>query len=354
MDRNSSDGHSDFAVARGDLNPILNYCSERNLKRALREASVDAAIFASDSNIMIPLADYFRILKVLTVELQDETARLSSRNLMPGAAGYIVSGLSSCQTLYKAMKAIATSYNMMHGGAYNHVEHHDDHIVYVVDDRSFPYRTDDAQYIYFTLECVLIFLHCILESIASDELLGHLRKVYTKRESRHSASLHMDFWTVPVRYHSNTYALIYDAAAAELPVNVAADFSPTSQEIYDEVIRVVEAASSSDKRDDDIVRQVEKAIEMKIFRQADAARHLGCSVATLRRRLSERNSSFRAISKSMLNKSARQLLAQGFRTSEIAEQLGFSDSRSFARAFKTWNGMTPKQFTQRNTPESTS
>ena len=346
MPRNDQDVRSDFAIARGDLDPILDSCSEHTLRRVFRDAEQAAELATTNEQSMMPLADYFRIQKALTIEFHDETVHLSSRHLMPGAAGYIVGSLSSCNTLYEAMKAIATSYNMLHGGTYNHVEQQDGCIVYIVDDRHFPYRQDDERYIHFTLECVLIFLHCMLVSITSDDLFAHLRKIYTKRERRHSESRHMDFWTVPIRYHSGAYTLIYDSSAAELPIDVAPGITPSSQVIYDDVISVVEAVSSLGRYENDIVCQVEKAIEKKMFNQADTAKYLGYSVATLRRRLREKNNSYRTISKATLNKMAQRLIAQGFHTSEIAEQLSFSDFRSFTRAFKTWNGMTPKQYSQ--------
>ncbi|MEM8816080.1 MAG: helix-turn-helix transcriptional regulator [Pseudomonadota bacterium] len=343
---------SDFPVARRDLDPVLGACTEATLERVFREVGQEAALASTDEHTLLPLVDYFRILKILTTELHDETVHLSSRHLMPGATGHIVGSLSSCDTLYEAMKTIARSYNMLHGGSYNHVEQRDGCIVYIVDDRHFPYRLDDSRYIHFTLECVLIFLHCMLVSITPEDLSSRLRKVYTKRDrdDRRSASRHMDFWTVPIRHHSGTYTLMYDASAADLPVDVAPGITPSSQEIYDDVIRVVEAMSSLDRQEHDIVRQVEKAIEKKMFNQAETARYLGCSVATLRRRLQERNSSYRAISKATLNKAALRLLKQGLHASEIAEELGFSDFRSFTRAFKSWNGMTPKQYVQENAP----
>lgn len=342
-------GRSDFAIARSDLEPILDSCSKATLKRVFRQIGQPALIKGKNTQAMIPLADYFRILRELSVELHDETVNLSSRHLMPGATGYIVASLSSCSNLFEAMKMIATSFNMLHGGAYNHVEQRDGCLMYIVDDEHFPYRVENRQYIHFTLECVLIFLHCLLASISSDKLFSHLKKVYTKRRRGPSISHHMNFWNVPKRYHSGTYTLIYDISAAELPIIVERGLIASSQAIYNQVISTVENMSSMDQREYDIVRQVEEAIQKKIFNQTDTARHLGYSVATLRRRLREKNRSYRAISKIALNKSAQQLLAQGLHTSDIAEQLGFSDFRSFTRAFKTWNGVTPRQYRQLST-----
>ena len=75
---------------------------------------------------------------------------------------------------------------------------------------------------------------------------------------------------------------------------------------------------------------------------------MGLSVATLRRRLSGEGFTFRALREEVLNETARRLLSGGKSVSDVAEALGFSDARAFNRAFKDWNGVTPKAFTSQS------
>jgi AraC-like DNA-binding protein len=44
---------------------------------------------------------------------------------------------------------------------------------------------------------------------------------------------------------------------------------------------------------------------------------------------------------------AKRLLASGQGTEDVAEVLGYADSRSFRRAFERWTGETPAQFRAR-------
>jgi AraC-like DNA-binding protein len=79
-----------------------------------------------------------------------------------------------------------------------------------------------------------------------------------------------------------------------------------------------------------------------------AARELGMSVRSLRRRLSEEGVSYRALVQQTLEEAAAHALrTPGCSVQEAAHASGFSDSTSFHRAFKQWTGVTPTQFRNR-------
>lgn len=75
------------------------------------------------------------------------------------------------------------------------------------------------------------------------------------------------------------------------------------------------------------------------------AHSLAVSVRTLQRRLSEANVKFSSLVQETRVKKASQLLLQGeLCISEIGFVCGFSDQAHFSRVFKTWTGMSPKQY----------
>jgi AraC-like DNA-binding protein len=76
-----------------------------------------------------------------------------------------------------------------------------------------------------------------------------------------------------------------------------------------------------------------------------AARELGISARSLRRRLSEQRISYRALVQSTLESSAKHMLRDPRRSlQETACALGFADAAAFHRAFKRWTGLTPQEF----------
>lgn len=333
-----------FAVSLGDIKPLLDMTAIAASAETFHSYAHKDADQGPEQEKTLPLSDYFRILWELSVALQDETIHLSSRHLMPGSTSFIMSNISSSSNLEEAMRLIAKSYNLLHGGPYNRVEVRGDTLLYIIDDSQFPYMSKNEDYIHFTMECVLIYLHGILSFITSRDLLPLLRKVYTKRGRGPMKSRHMGFWTVPVRYQSGQYTLTYDLAAAQLPITINQQRLPSSREIYDHVIEMIEQSApgqGSQLNSTDRVRQV---LDLGLLDQQSVARHLGLSVATLRRRLNLENTTFRRVSRLVLNEKSHDLMSQGVHISDIAEELGFSDFRSFIRAFKNWNGLTPTAY----------
>lgn len=69
------------------------------------------------------------------------------------------------------------------------------------------------------------------------------------------------------------------------------------------------------------------------------------STSTLKRRLSEEETTFRELRQAFLRERAMlQLLDRSLSVSEIATDLGYSDLANFSHAFKRWTGRSPSEF----------
>ncbi|MET0236496.1 MAG: AraC family transcriptional regulator [Kibdelosporangium sp.] len=78
---------------------------------------------------------------------------------------------------------------------------------------------------------------------------------------------------------------------------------------------------------------------------ADIARHLGMSTRTLRRRLEDEGTSFRALLDEIREALAEELLTKGaVPVEDVAFRLGYAEASSFIHAFKRWKGVTPTAY----------
>jgi AraC-like DNA-binding protein len=86
-----------------------------------------------------------------------------------------------------------------------------------------------------------------------------------------------------------------------------------------------------------------------------AARDLGMSERSLRRRLASESTSYRDLVQAVLETHADHMLRDPKRSiQETAHALGFADSASFHRAFKRWTGLTPKEYRERRVVDPSS
>ncbi|WP_135459586.1 AraC family transcriptional regulator [Mycobacterium sp. DL99] len=77
---------------------------------------------------------------------------------------------------------------------------------------------------------------------------------------------------------------------------------------------------------------------------ASVARRLNTSTRTLQRQLQLEDSNFQAVLNKTRENLARHYLSKGdTSTSQIALLLGYEDTNSFFRAFRSWTGQTPEQ-----------
>ena len=76
---------------------------------------------------------------------------------------------------------------------------------------------------------------------------------------------------------------------------------------------------------------------------ADVAADLHVDERTLRRRLTAEGTSFRRLVDEVRHGRALELLGQGAAVSEVARELGYSETATFTRAFTRWEGVSPSR-----------
>ena len=293
------------------------------------------------------LSDYFILLHRLTRLTNDEALAMSERPLMRGACHYVLQQAASTNTFEELLHHFAKSFNLLHGGTINHVLLRDDKIIYAIDNESFPYPFDVTfQENNALMDCVVILVHCLLSLCVDRKLDDALREVRTRSRFPKSQTppFQLAFWNTRVVPGGNSYSLAYDIGAGDFKVDLDLDSLPSEDAIYLEVARIVKARHDNSQQLPTFIEKVQKYIQARSCCEEDIARGMHVSVRTLRRRLTAAGTSFKALRQETMNRLAKRMLRQNYLVEEVAEKLGYSDPRSFRRAFIKWNDLTPKAY----------
>lgn len=322
-------GLSSVTVPPGTLRPLAGIATDC------------APIAGFDPDEPMPLADYFRLCEALALRMGDEAIHLSLRPLMLGTSDLIRDRLRGAATVREMLEIIAQSYNVIHGAPYNRVRLARNELVFIVDDRGFPYAVDkDDPFILFSIEALLVYVHILIQSARASGGPLPLHSLRTRRGLADGPSP-LAQWGVPIAHGADRFELHYDREAGGWPVDPAQCPVLSARTVYGGIARALGSDTPAADDPSDLAAQLAAMIGDGIDDQGEAARRLGLSAATLRRRLAERGTNFRDIRAGQLRLMAEQRLQQGARIADIAEELGFSDGRSFARAYRGWTGRSP-------------
>jgi AraC-like DNA-binding protein len=146
------------------------------------------------------------------------------------------------------------------------------------------------------------------------------------------------FFRCPISFGTGYLGLRIRAPDLATPVLTGDD---ALHEFLEGQARALTSGVAADELDlaRDAIRAALRAGEPAV---ADVARALGTSPRTLQRRLSERDTSFRAIVDQVREGLAREYLGhRGRSLKEVAALLGYADARAFGRAYKRWTGRPP-------------
>lgn len=94
-----------------------------------------------------------------------------------------------------------------------------------------------------------------------------------------------------------------------------------------------------------MVRYVLEENDGKLIKLDDMARAFCISSRTFSRRLKHEGTSYRIILEAVRSEFAKKVLIENdVRISEVSLMLGYSDPSNFIKAFKGWEGCSPKKY----------
>lgn len=165
-------------------------------------------------------------------------------------------------------------------------------------------------------------------------------EVHLRHKQATDAAEYVRVFRAPVRLGMPHNALVLPRFLLEQPVPSA---NPEAFSVFDTMAsRLLKELD----RNDTMMERVRRLVAGRIGREDIAIGAIGAELhmsdATLRRRLDEEGTMYKAIVDQVRRELAAQYLAEPrVAIGEIAFLLGFSTQSAFGRAFRRWNGMSP-------------
>ena len=150
------------------------------------------------------------------------------------------------------------------------------------------------------------------------------------------------FFGCALKFRAKRDALVFDDRILDLPfVTYNADLLQTLVPSLDELV--------TKSHGNGFLNEVRQAIAKRMSGERPSAEkvahELATSARTLQRRLAEHGTNYQVLLDDVRRHTARRLLgAEGIEIAEAAFLLGFEELNSFTRAFRGWEGKTPKQW----------
>lgn len=158
---------------------------------------------------------------------------------------------------------------------------------------------------------------------------------------------HARYFGAPVRFNAARDALIFDAADLDCPFpgHNAAMIELVTPALTSELQKLDRPVTISEQ----VITALKASLPSGRPDIGDVARRLGFSERTLQRRITDEGTSFKDLLVEARQETCRHLLADiAVQIDEIAYMLGYQDTRSFYRAFKDWEGVTPATWRDRH------
>ncbi len=167
--------------------------------------------------------------------------------------------------------------------------------------------------------------------------------VFFKHQAPKDSAAHERYFACPVYFGSDKDALLVsketmqtanklgdDSISSFFDSHLSAELSKvTDQALLDQQVRI----------------HITHALSEGVPAMSDVAGHFGMSRRTLQRRLSALGYSYQFLVDDARRRLADHLLRRtGYSLAEVAFMTGFSEQSAFTRAFKRWQGQTPRSY----------
>jgi AraC-like DNA-binding protein len=306
--------------------------------RLLREAGVDAAILADPAARGDTVA-MARLVRGICHALQDEFMGFTAQPAKPGLFGLMTRVVQSCESLGEALESGAHFYNVVRDDVAMRITKQGRLAVFEV-----RFARPECDPVHYFLEFWMVIWHRFGSWLTG----GPIPLAWAAFEFGRPDAYMEEFkylFPCPLRFHAKTNAFAFEAVHLRTPV------VRTPREVENFLAQAPLDFMTMPGADHSLARRIRTALlprqggPVRFPDIAATAARFNMTPQTLRRKLKEESSSYRLIKENIRRDIAIQKVLRGeMPIEEIAGTVGYSEARSFTRAFHAWTGLSPVQY----------
>lgn len=307
----------------------------------LREAGVDAAILADPAARGDTVA-MARLVRGICHALQDEFMGFTAQPARPGLFGLMTRVAQSCESLEEVLESGAHFYNVVRDDVAMRMTKQGRLAVFEV-----RFARPELDPVHYFLEFWMVIWHRFGSWLTG----GPIPLAWAAFEFPRPETYMEEFkylFPCQLRFQAKANAFAFDALHLRTPV------VRTPREVAAFLEQAPLDFMTMPAGDHSLARRIRTAL---LPRQGGpvqfpditaTAAQFNMTPQTLRRKLKEESSSYRLIKENIRRDIAIQKVLRGeMPIEEIAGTVGYSEARSFTRAFHDWTGLSPVQYRQK-------
>ncbi len=309
-------------------------------QQALERAGINPTVM-NNSNQRVHTDQVARLFKTVQETLDDEFMGFTQTQCKVGLFATMAELVSHCSTLGELLDKAINFYNLVSNDIPMKLSRSQGNAVV-----SFQLTQPHLDPEHFMAEFWLVIWHRFPSWYIGQPI--RLQEThFTFSPPQHRDELQIMF---PSQLHFNRSAnrLIFDAQYLDKPlVRSDQELETYVQNAPADVMTIPGSDSTLEAKIERIIgqRHPDRLVFAPIHQLAE---ELGISSQTLHRRLRESATSYQKIKDNLRREVAIQkLVNERLSVDQVADIVGFTESRSFTRAFKHWTGLTPREYCKR-------
>ena len=309
-------------------------------QQALERAGINPTVI-ENSGQRVHTEQVARLFKTVQETLDDEFMGFTQNNCKVGLFATMAELVSHCSTLGELLEKAVNFYNLVSNDIPMRLSRSRGNAVL-----SFTMAKPEFDPEHFMAEFWLVIWHRFPSWYIGEPI--RLKEThFTCGAPQHRAELEIMF-PAALQFNSSANRLIFDAQYLEKPlIRSALELETFVQNAPADVMTIPGSDTTLEAQIERIISQ-RHPVNLVFVPIHQMAAELGISSQTLHRRLKDSATSYQKIKDNLRREVAIQkLVNERLSVETVAEIVGFTESRSFTRAFKHWTGLTPREYCKR-------